>query len=166
NDAVLDGNDAVPEFSREFNNFGSASFEVVLTPPPDLQVAAVTAPANLLTSQRGTVTWIVPNFGTGPTVDGAWTDRVFLSRDTNLDPSSDVLLGQLRHSGTLAVEGSYSGSLQFEVPRNITGQYFVLVETDSFNEVFEHTAEHNNVGASASPITISVPPPADLVIDS
>ena len=43
------------------------------------------------------------------------------ARDTNLDPTTDILLGQLGHSGTLAAGGSYSNSLDFQVPRGISG---------------------------------------------
>ena len=65
-------------------------FNVVLPPPPDLQVSQVGAPATLLTSQRGQATWTVVNAGTGPTVATGWTDSVYLSRDTNLDPTTAI----------------------------------------------------------------------------
>ena len=163
---AADGSGTVPEFFNEFNNFGSATFDVVLTPPPDLQVASVDAPATLLTSQRGRVAWTVTNAGLGATAAGAWTDTVYLSRDPNLDPTTDYQLGQLIHSGVLTAGQSYSTGMDFQVPAGIEGPYYVIIRTDSANNVFEHTAENNNVGYDLDAMLVSVPPPSDLVIDT
>ena len=64
---------------------------------------------------------------TSPT---AWDDKVYLSADDILD-SGDVLLGSLRHIGTLHTQASYSALLTPDLPDGIQGTYYVFVKTDA-----------------------------------
>src|SRR5262249_53083134 len=79
----------------------SAGFSVALTPPPDLTVTSVVAPAQNFSGQPAGVSWTVANTGTGPTAASTWTDAVYLSTDATLD-DGDTLLGTLEHQGVLA----------------------------------------------------------------
>ena len=57
----------------------SAGFSVTLSPPPDLAVTGVQAPAQNFSGQPMQLSWTVANNGTGPTVASTWTDAVYMS---------------------------------------------------------------------------------------
>ena len=71
----------MPEASRTDKLAISAGFSVTLSPPPDLAVSGVQAPAQDFSGQPMKVSWTVANNGTGPTVASAWTDAVYMSSD-------------------------------------------------------------------------------------
>ena len=69
----------------------------------------VVSPAALLVGETATITWSGAN-QTGLSLVGDWTDAVYLSTDGLWD-INDVLLGTVAHTGGLAKEEVYSGSL-------------------------------------------------------
>ena len=79
----------------------SAGFSVTLSPPPDLAVSNVQAPAQDFSGQPMSLSWTVSNTGTGPTAATAWTDAVYMSPTATLG-SSATLLGTFAHQGALA----------------------------------------------------------------
>ncbi len=50
------------------------------------------------------------------------------------------------------------------IPVGVGGSYYLIVATDSSNQVYERAAENNNVTVSSQLINISHSPPADLVV--
>ena len=44
------------------------------------------------------------------------------------------------------------------VPREIFGSFYIIVRTDVYNAVFEHTADDNNIGVSVSGYLIVILP--------
>jgi len=122
----------------------------------------VDAPATWWAGQPITVSWTVINEGESATPVSRWYDAVYLSRDTSLD-GSDQLLGSVAHDGALGVGESYNQSLQASLPGFASGDYYLIVLTDSRDDVYEHTAENNNTGNSA-PTEVTMPPPADLIV--
>jgi YD repeat-containing protein len=120
--------------------------------------------------------YIVENRGGGdtPPLQGSWEDHIYLSADEFLDIKADRYLGTLTHSGGLNAGEAYerqSGLLR--LPAELVGSYYVFVRTDAPSArtsvngaVFEAGRENNNVRASAQPLLIELPPPADLVVES
>ncbi|MCM8597201.1 MAG: putative Ig domain-containing protein, partial [Candidatus Accumulibacter sp.] len=164
---------AVREFRDEGNNEASAALRVLLATPPDLQVAAVEAPANVLAGQTFTVHWQVVNAGGDtPGDQSAWNDLVFLSRDRFLDLRQDHYLGYLAHDGRLAAGERYDAALTVSAPRDLAGPYHVFVITDptriggsgDTGKVREFGNEQNNASAAPQPILVETPPPADLTV--
>ena len=123
----------------------SDSFQVQLTPPPDLRVTAVNAPTDVFSNDRRTVSWEVGNLGPGTTLQSAWRDDVYLSSDTMIG-GGDFYLGSAYHYGILAPEAGYSAQLDVTIPASIDGDYYFIVRTDAVNQVFEHAWEGNNDG--------------------
>ena len=101
------------------------------------------------------------NNGTGTTIAGGWEDHIYLSTDGVID-SLDVLLGSKSHTGDLLPGETYLDTLEVFLPISATGNYLLLFKTDFPNEEYEHLAEGNN--AASALITISQPPPADLIV--
>jgi subtilase family serine protease/methionine-rich copper-binding protein CopC/type 1 glutamine amidotransferase len=143
--------------------------EVTMT-PPDLEVDFVGAPANAQASHPFSFTYRVTNHGVAATPNSSWSDAYYLSADTTLD-AGDLQLGSLTHYGALDVSGatndSYTRTVTYTLPNGLTGDYYVLVKTDSANVVFEGPAgspgETNNVTASTVAVQVVSNPP-DLVI--
>ena len=157
-----DAADAAFEHAGESNNVtvDDAAVAVRLSPLPNLRVAAVTPPPTAFSGQQTVVEWVVTNVGTGPTSAPVWYDAVYLSTDDVLD-AQDVYLGAAANASYLNPGESYAGSLAVALPRGISGPYRFLVQTDSTNYVYEHTAEDDNVRAGAA-TAVQLTPPPDL----
>ncbi|MCP4347258.1 MAG: hypothetical protein GY795_17235, partial [Desulfobacterales bacterium] len=155
-----DGNERVSE-SNEDNNTSYSLISVELTPPPDLQVAFYEIPSQGLAGQPLEVTWTVQNKGVGIADIETWYDGVFLSLDNVLD-RSDTRLKTVPHSGFLDPGDNYSTGAEVELPIFASGSYFLLIKTDSGENVYEHDAEGNNVVSGA--VSITIPPPSDLIV--
>jgi large repetitive protein len=69
----------VPEFRNENNNLFTASLRIDLTPPPDLQVSAITVPERATVGQQLTLSYVVTNSGPGatPPRQSTWQDQIY-----------------------------------------------------------------------------------------
>jgi hypothetical protein len=143
----------------------SPPFTVNLSPPPDLTVPSVQAPAQDFSGKPMTLSWTVANNGTGPTAASAWTDAVYMSTKSTLDASA-TLLGQFPHQGVLLAGGSYNATQTLPLPVGVSGSFYFLVKTDVNGQVFENGATGNNVGATAAAETVNLTPPPDLQVPS
>src|SRR5262249_47407351 len=130
---------------------------IELPPPADLVVDAgsITLPGAAQTGDTVQVTWTVRNLAAAP-AKGRWTDAVYLSADAVWDVS-DRLLGTKLHSGDLARNATYAGTLSAPLPPLKPGQCRVIVRTDVFNEIYEEGNEGNNQTASSTPLSVTVP---------
>ena len=159
------GND-VYENVFEVNNTGydATPTTVYLTPPPDLAVEAVEAPAAALASQPLTLNYRLANNGATAPPNRSWTETFYLSADDKLDPSTDLQLGSRQHNGSLEAGAAVEKSVTFTLPNDISGNYYAFIVTDSGNEVFELDKD-NNVAFDALPVALASRP-ADLVVSA
>ncbi len=166
---------SVAEFQGEGNNLAIADLPVVLAPPPDLQVTALTAPTHATVGGQINVSWTVTNTG-GDTVPGQekWQDVVYLSRDTHLDIRADLYLGTLDHgdngNGFLGASQSYSVTDTFTLPAGLSGPFYVIVVTNPplqrpQGDLVESNYV-NNDRPSDVPLVIDYPPPSALQVSS
>jgi subtilase family serine protease/protocatechuate 3,4-dioxygenase beta subunit len=152
----------VTEVGNEGDNFGvGESTDISLTPPPDLQVTAVNAPNGAFSGQPMNLSWTVTNQGEGRTLETAWWDRVFMSADETLD-ASDRILGDFYHRGALNADQSYTGSATVNLPVGVAGNFFFFVQSDIYNNVYEHIFENNNSNYDTTATNITLTPPPDL----
>lgn len=161
---VTDYNNHVFENLGESDNAtASPVFSVTLTPPADLQVQSVTGPFSAFSGAPANVSYTIENAGDGRTLEASWYDDVFLSTDQTLD-ASDVRVGRFLHSGALNAGATYSVIMQpVDLPIGIEGDYYFIVVTDTFNQVYENIFEGNNVAASSASTNVRLTPPPDLV---
>ena len=163
---------------------GSVAIPITAVPAPALQVNSVTAPANGVGGQTIPVTWTVsnqgfasasageqpqPSNGSQPASAVQWTDAVYLSTSTTLQPSNTTtttLLGTFEHVGDLSPLQSYTETQQITLPSNVQGPFYVFVETDSGDAIFQGPTPPSNIGYDPTPIQITLPPPADLQVTS
>jgi hypothetical protein len=57
-------------------------------------------------------------------------------------------LGTFRANGYLAAGANYTKSVNIQIPERIFGTFYILVFTDVYNQVYEHTNENDNIGPS------------------
>lgn len=162
---ISDGYNAMREVSDDNNVGNSSATNVSLTPPPDLQVTAVTGPFDAFSGESINFSWTVENSGGGSTISDSWYDDVYLSEDQLFD-DTDTYLGRWRHSGALGAGESYSRSESTNLPQEISGNYYLFVRTDIYNDVYEHTSANNNTSAASGAINVRLTPPPDLVVSS
>jgi hypothetical protein len=152
----------VAEVGNEGDNWGSGGpTDITLTPPPDLQVTTVNAPNGAFSGQPMNLSWTVTNAGTGRTLETAWYDRVFMSADATLD-ADDRILGNFYHGGALNAGANYTGSATVNLPIGVAGNFFFFVQSDIYNQVYEHVFENNNSGYDTTATSITLTPPPDL----
>lgn len=177
--AYADINDAVYELANTQNNWGmSDKYDVLLCPGADFVPSQLTVPSSVAASATFNLSYKVNNKGGGIPFTYQWKDKIYLSKkDSGLDESA-VLLSTVTQSGgydpiTMATPPGgganmmppkperfhYSGdnySKSVDVtPNNVTpGTYYIYVEVDADNSVFEFEGEENNVLRS-NPIIIT-----------
>ncbi len=155
-----DVHNVVDEYIHENNNTGSSSaVEVVMPPLPDLVVTAVTSPASSYSHSAITVTWTVLNQGPADAT-GVWRDRVLLSSDTQF--GGDRLLGDFIFDGVIEAGQSITRSQIVNLPFDVSGDWFIIVQADAENDVEEHHGEHNNTFVSSLPVHITTLPHPNL----
>jgi subtilase family serine protease len=123
---------------------------------PDFTPVALQAPRNLATSPPSiaTLVWGVTNGGTGDVTAGTyWYDSVFISTNSTFD-SSATLVGEFFESGPLRSGAIYwqTNDVRLSVIRS--GRYYVFLEADAGNYVFESNTNNNMISV-----------PLDLQID-
>jgi hypothetical protein len=134
---------------------------------PNLVVSSVTPPGGdgILSGQGITYAFNVANIGTLATAVGSWNDRAVLSQDGILGNSDDIALGVFPHNGVLGVGGSYGMTNQFRLPDGISGDYHIIVQTDSGSAVNEYLFKGDNVTVSTDTFHVSLAPYSDLTVE-
>ncbi len=159
-----DSKKQIYEHVFEDNNVGSDATQINLTPPPDLEVSLVNAPAAVLAGHSMVVSYQVTNNGSTATPTNLWTDAVYLSTDASFDPLTDERIGEFTHFGTLDVGGSYNNTINAILPDGISGDFYVFVRTDDAHVVFELN-NTNNAASNPQPVAVTSRP-ADLYLET
>ena len=139
---------------------GSVSF-------PNLQVTTINLPTGAIQSgQTITYSFSVQNNGSLATPSANWSDRAVLSQNQVLGDGDDLVLGFFPHSGILDPGGSYSVTNTFGLPEGISGDFYLIVQTDSGNQVNEVFLEGDNITVSGSTFHINLAPYPDLKVEA
>src|SRR5262249_37338318 len=137
---------------------------VQLTPPPDLEVMFVDAPATATAGFGLTVNYRVANNGLTATPNAYWRDAFYLSPTPTFNPATALLLGSRPPQGALDAGASYSDAPTFTLPNSLSGSFYAFVITDVDDVVFE-VNNTNNRGSDPQPVLVSSRP-ADLVVQA
>lgn len=140
-----DASNNVYEFASENNNIGrSDSVKIFLTPPVDLIVTQVQAPANANNNENILVKWHTENAGGSSTGNNRWYDYVYISNVIPFNSNSAVYLGAVSHADSLAPGDGYDAQQNVTIPSNISGNYYIYVLADGGRSVYENVYENNN----------------------
>ena len=154
-----------PNFDAEANNSSPPRAIQIVDATPDLRVTSVNNPITGNAGQQISVNWAVANQGTGATLQTRWTDRIYLSPTQTFESATALLIGSFEHTGPLNNAENYTRTENLTIPNTAQGSYFVIVLTDSNNEVEECANNANNIGVGLQSIAISNSLP-DLVVQS
>ena len=160
---VTDAEDVIYEHNAENNNSNrSARFPVTARPATDLALMALTGATAGNSGEPTTLRWTVQNGGVITTQATSWRDTAYLSTDTVLSTTTDIVLGEWVRSGALAANATYTRSETPLLPNGLSGAYYLFLVVDSQNNVDDnHRA--NNVTAVTTPISITLSPSPDLL---
>ncbi len=162
--AVTDVLGQVRERDAEANNAATKALAVTIAPYANLAVSGVTAPTRAIRDPATIeVAWTVTNSGTGIGRTTTWTDTIIASRNDTIGDFDDVVLGEVVHTGGLAVGASYSERRSVTFPPNFSDRVNVYVVADRAGNVFERGQKADNLGRAANPTDIMPQPYADLV---
>lgn len=132
----------------------------------DLVVSDITPIASAFSGQDTDFQWTVTNQGTAATNATAWNDLVYLSTDPALGGAEDILIGQFQQTNPLGAGQSYTRLESIHIPDGLTGDYYIVIQTDNANRVFEADAEDNNITPADAVTSITPAPAADLVVEA
>ena len=158
-----DMNNDVLEYDSEGDNIGASDPLAVEVPPlPDLQVTDVDTPSIAFSGTDIEVQWTVANRGGSAVRDAAWTDRIYLSADETLGGGDQLLRSVTRNVDELLPSDELRHTATVTLPHAVWGDFFIIVQADANNQVFEHAWEDNNTGAGDTVMTVNLTPPPDL----
>jgi hypothetical protein len=116
--------------ANERNNMGMAPIPVTYR-EPDLVVSKVVLPSGPIhAGDIIPVTFTVTNQGRRDTRTPIWYDGVYLSRTTSLTPDGKQL-AKVWHDDFLAAGSSYTATTTVQIPYGISGNFYLLVYTDT-----------------------------------
>ena len=153
-----DYNEQVYEHVGRYNNVTRSNpVKVMLTPPADLKPRNIVADNTVSTGATFSFSYEIHNQGAGVPDYPTWRDRCYLSTNPN-SINDAVQIADDWHYNGLAVGGSYSVSHTIALPSSISqGTYYLFVQADAMDDVFEYTYEENNRVRCAHPITVLQP---------
>ncbi|WP_294533083.1 CARDB domain-containing protein, partial [uncultured Rhodoblastus sp.] len=149
---VANANQQVYEVGNPQSYAGSATVQVNLTPPPDLVPTLGALPKGAVTGHQLALSYTVTNDGATATPNSYWYDSVYLSAQPTLNTTSQLLATNV-HYGVLAAGQSYTVAQNYTLSNSLFGGYYVIVKTDSYNQVFELT--HNDSTVVGGPINVN-----------
>ncbi len=134
---------------------------------PNLIVSEIVPPSGggTLSGQTIQLAFTVRNGGALATPVPAWFDRVALSKNNVLGDGDDIPVGTIARIGALDPGGAYAVNRTFQLPDGLSGDYFVIVETDSGNAVNEFVLEADNIAVSETTFPVTLAPYPDLRIE-
>ncbi|UUX95433.1 CARDB domain-containing protein [Aquabacterium sp. J223] len=145
---------------------------ITVTVPPlgNITVTEVSGPATAFAGTEVDVTWRLNNTGNGDLLYRYGSsyhylhDRLYLANGAG---SLLYYLGDFQFSSQIAAGGDVLRTQRVTLPENVTaGSYYLVVLSDIFDYVNEHTGESDNRGTAVASIAISQPPRVDLQVPS
>ena len=149
------------------SNSTSQAINISIAPYAVLSVSNVTAPMQTIGDPAyPVISWTVTNIGTGAGQTSTWTDAIIASPTDNYADPNAIVLAEYPHTTGLAPAQSYTQTQTVQMPAGFTGQYYLFVEADAGNAVFENGMRGGNVGEAPNLFDVMPIPYADLVVSS
>ena len=127
----------------------------------DLVVSNITTPIEAFSGQEVEITWSVTNQG-NEDVTGTWEDHLYLSDDNTV--GGDRFWDSLFFTGTISPGESVERTRTISLPVGEKGDYYLVVQTDGSNDIFELNNEDNNTTISTQPLSITIPSSPNLQV--
>ena len=160
-----DGGNSVNEGSGgESNNLASTGINITLDDWADLQAINLgTLPSSATANNTLNFSYSGKNAGL-KIANPNWTDEIQLLSETNYNNSNIVASQSIIHNNSLGINQTIAKSGVLNLPYSLdSAMYYVFINIDKNNDIFEHTDESNNIVFWDS-IYINGYPPSDLAI--
>jgi len=155
----IDTNLSLSELNENNNSrIADTRSEVAL---PDLVAQAIVGPNEAVADSTVQISWTVRNSGRA-TARAWWFDTVYLSLDKQV--GDDIKVTNVARTDSLPESGEYAVTKNVTIPGQLTGDYYLLLVTDSTDTVTEDGVDSNNVVFASNPTTITQPPRPNLVV--
>ncbi|MEZ4926853.1 MAG: CARDB domain-containing protein [Saprospiraceae bacterium] len=154
-----DGNNAISEGDESDNALNA---QAVTVQSPDLAVPAnsISFPANMVSGQQINIKWDVRNNGPGKMLNGVLADQISLSLTP--DGANPIKLGVKSDPTSIFVNDTYSRSANFQLSQTLSGTYYVVVNTNYNNNIYEAGMNSNNMTVSSQQVQIQLATFPDL----
>jgi hypothetical protein len=136
-------------------NFANLQVSGIMLPHPPTQ-----------SGQQVTFSYTVTNIGNQATDVASWSDRAVLSVDKIYGNADDIAHGVWRHTGVLNPNGSYTVTQTVTIPDGITGDYYIIVEADTYHEVNLFVLRGSNITVSDNTFHVTLAPYPALTVDN
>ena len=128
----------------------------------DIAIVKVKTAPEVFTGRMMQVEWQVTNKGSGQNFKSYyWKDKVFLTK--NKDRTSGFLTRYVRQHRILFPGDGYTASTRFRIPKDMIGEYYVVVMSDWFGNLVDENRD-NNKASTVNTINIRLTPPPDLTV--
>ena len=129
------------------NNVGAAGPYEIVWCDADLYIDQVWVDNVAVAGSPLWCRWRVRNNG-GATTEGIWRDRVYVSEDRWLSADDFAFEPSIVHTGNLGYNSAYLGETTLDVPPGLSGNFYLIFEADTDNEVAERNEGNNTVYSS------------------
>ena len=150
---LTDAADAIAEENENNNSKGIPVFiNGSSDTPADLQIASVSAPANIKAGEDVTITYMIENVGEYAAAANLH-DVIYLSKDNKWD-LNDEMVGVVSGNATIEPGNTLTRNATGRITNMPEGSYYVIVKTNSTRSVAEQNHD-NNVGVMRSTSRLS-----------
>jgi len=150
-----------PETDETNNIIVSEAVGISMPPLPDLVVSEIVLPMEALSGQEIPISWTLTNQGDGA-ASGTWRDYVYFSTDDVA--GNDQYLGYFTFTDWVGAGESITRTQTITLDDTIEGDYWLVLETDRNNNIYERGQDGNNTRVSDSPIEITLQPFPNLQV--
>lgn len=155
-----DANNVVYEFNGEGNNTFYSFLTTSLPLPSDLVVNNLSFDSLAMVGDPFIVNYDLFNQGSNPST-GYMSEIVYLSQDSIFDATDIKHIGPIERNISLAPNTSIDFAPSEITPGVPLGDYYVIVQTDILDNIFESN-DLNNITISSEKVTVSL---KELVLD-
>ncbi len=155
-----DANNVLYEFNGENNNVFYSFLTTSLPLPSDLVVENLSFESEAMVGDPFVVNYDLLNQGSNPST-GYMSEIVYLSKDSIFDATDIKHIGPIERNISLAPNTSTGLSPVETTPGVPLGDYFVIVQTDILDNIYESN-DLNNITISEEKVTITL---KELVLD-
>ena len=156
---ICDYNRNNPDINLVNNQF-TKTITVNSVPTPDLHISDVEVIGDIVSGQPFQLAYTVTNVSETPVAQQHWVDRVSMSYTPTLSSSAQQLLLKPQERA-LPSGSSYRDTMEVTIPLPNQGSRYLVVQANAQLNFYE-TIQDNNL--TALPVTITLPPPGDLVV--
>jgi hypothetical protein len=161
---ILDVNAGYSLYESTYtNNILTRPIQITLPPTPILSVLSVQAPTDAWSGQPIVVNWVLTNSGSGA-VQGTFYDQVLFASDALGDNAQ--VYGTYAFTGEIPAGGSVARTASITLPITLSGLFWVEVQTDVSQDIFQYTYRTNETLVASQPTLIHLTPTPQLVVSS